>query len=153
MRNNADMIVDRVWLGNSASAQDDAFLRQAKIDTVFNCTKDLPFHQSILRRYRVPIDDSLQEEDIRNLELWSVEVVFKILRELSAGRTVLVHCYAGVQRSAASVAMLLLATTKMTTDEAIAYIRSKRPQAFRPAVNFERSIRSFEAYVAKIRAA
>jgi hypothetical protein len=39
----------------------------------------------------------------------------------------------------------LIATQQMTTDQAIAYIRSKRPIAFRPSANFEKSIRGFEA--------
>jgi hypothetical protein len=33
----------------------------------------------------------------------------------------------------------------MTADQAITYIQSKRPIAFRPGVNFDRSIRAFEA--------
>jgi protein-tyrosine phosphatase len=50
-----------------------------------------------------------------------------------------------MQRSAASVAMYLIATKGMTTDEAIRFIRSKRSIAFTPAANFEKSIRGFEA--------
>jgi protein-tyrosine phosphatase len=65
-------------------------------------------------------------------------------RAQTEGTAVLVHCAAGMQRSAASVAMYLIAVKGMTTDQAIEYIRSKRSIAFRPSPNFERSMRGFE---------
>jgi protein-tyrosine phosphatase len=147
--NAADEIVPTLWIGNRAAALDPEFLAAKKITTVFNCTKDIPFEPTIRRQYRVPVDDNLQEAEIRNLELWSYEVVYKILAEhrrcLDEGTGVLVHCAAGMQRSAASVAMYLVATKNMTTDEVIRYIQSKRKIAFRPSANFEKSIRGFEA--------
>jgi protein-tyrosine phosphatase len=124
-------------------------MKEKRIRAVFNCTKDIPFDTSIPRQYRVPVDDSLQEPDIRNLELWSYEIVYKISHEMrraqADGTAVLVHCAAGMQRSAASVAMYLVATQGFTTDQAVEYIKSKRSIAFHPAINFERSIRGFEA--------
>ena len=97
----------------------------------------------------MPVDDSRQEPDISNLEKWSFEVVYKISHEMrrakAEGSAVLVHCAAGMQRSAASVAMYLIAVQNITTDQAISFIQSKRPIAFRPEANFEKSIRGFEA--------
>ena len=146
--NPADEVVPGLWLGNRVAAADTTFLQAKKIKTVFNCTKDLPFEKSVPRQYRVPVDDSLQEPDIRNLELWSYEIVYKISSELrraqKEGEAVLVHCAAGMQRSAASVAMFLIATQNMTTDQAIAFIKSKRPIAFHHSANFEKSMRGFE---------
>jgi protein-tyrosine phosphatase len=147
--NAADEIIPGLWLGNRAAAGDTNFAKQKNIRAVFNCTKDIPFNPEIPRQYRVPVDDSLQEPDISKLEAWSYEIAYKIASEYRRGRTegsaILVHCAAGMQRSAASVAMYLIATQAMTTDEAIAFIQKKRPIAFRPGANFERSIRGFEA--------
>lgn len=146
--NPADEIVPGLWLGNRIAAADTAFLQEKKIKTVFNCTKDLPFEKSVLRQYRVPVDDNLQEPEIRNLELWSYEIVYKISSELRRAQkedeAVLVHCAAGMQRSAASVAMFLIATQNMTTDQAIAFIKARRPIAFHHSANFEKSMRGFE---------
>jgi protein-tyrosine phosphatase len=83
------------------------------------------------------------------MELWSFEIVGKLAKELNAGHKTLVHCAAGMQRSAAVMAMYLIATQKMTTDQAIAYIRAKRPIAFMPVANFEKAIRGFESTLAK----
>jgi hypothetical protein len=147
--NPADEVVPGLWLGSRYAALDGEYLKEKRIRAVFDCTKDIPFHTSIPRQYRVPVDDNLQPEEIRNLELWSYEIVYKIAMEMRRGEkegtAVLVHCAAGMQRSAASVAMYLIATKGMTTDEAIRFIRSKRSIAFTPAANFEKSIRGFEA--------
>jgi rhodanese-related sulfurtransferase len=146
--NPADEIVPGLWLGSRYAALDGEYLAKKKIRAVFDCTKDIPFHESIPRRYRVPVDDNLQEAEIRNLELWSFEIVYKITNEMRRAKedntAVLVHCAAGMQRSAASVAMYLIAMKGMTADEAMSFIRSKRDIAFRPRANFEKSIRGFE---------
>lgn len=141
--NNADEIVPGLWLGNFNAAKDDNFLTTHGIQTAFNCTKDLPFHPIIKNRYRVPVDDNLQEEEIRNMELWSYEIVYKLIREMKKGQPVLVHCAAGMQRSAAVTAMYLITTKGMKPEEAQSYIKSKRPIAFYPGANFGRAIEGY----------
>lgn len=143
-KENAHEILPRLWLGNIRAALDEEFIRQHNITTVFNCTKDLPFSPSIPIKYRIPVDDNLKEEEIRNMELWSAEIAFKILAEYLDGKTVLVHCAAGRQRSAASVAFLLIAHLKMRGTEAIHYIHERRPSTFLPRANFERAIDYFD---------
>jgi len=147
--NPADEIVPGLWLGSRYAALNPDYLKEKRVRAVFNCTKDIIFDRSIPRQYRVPVDDNLKEAEIRNLELWSYEIVYKISHEMrraqTEGTAVLVHCAAGMQRSAASVAMYLIATKGYTTDEAMAFIQSKRSIAFRPSANFEKSIRGFEA--------
>lgn len=146
--NPADEIIPGLWLGNRQAALDGEFHQQKRIGAVFNCTKDIPFEVTVKRRYRVPVDDNLEMEEIRNLELWSFEIVYKIAAEMrrakDEGGAVLVHCAAGMQRSAASVAMYLIASTGMSTDQAIQFIKSKRQIAFFPSANFENSMRGFE---------
>lgn len=143
LSNNADEILPGLWLGNSQASQDEVFLNTHGINTVFNCTKNLPFHPHIHNRYRVPIDDNLQEEEIRNLELWSYEVIYKLIREMKKGNPVLVHCAAGMQRSAATVAMYLVATQGMNWDQAYRHIKQRRAIAFFPVANFEKAIIGF----------
>jgi len=147
---NANEIVPRLWLGNAKAAHDTAFLKEKGITTVFNCSKDISFHSSAKRCYRIPVDDNLQQEEIRNLELWSFEIVSKLSQEYKQGKPVLVHCAAGMQRSAAVVAMFLVATMKLTTEDAIEYIRKKRVIAFMPMANFGTSIKGFEQSLQKV---
>jgi hypothetical protein len=147
--NNADQIIPNVWLGNLKAAHDETFLKNAGIQVVFNATKDAPFHSSIRRRYRVPVDDNLQESEIRSLELWSYEIVYKCMKEYKDGRPILIHCHAGMQRSPAIVAMFLMTLFRMSCDQAKAYIRNKRPIVFLPSANFEKAMRGFERSLTK----
>ena len=141
--NNADEIVPGLWLGNYASSRDEIFLKAHNIQTVFNCTKDLPFHPSIQNRYRVPIDDNLQPSEIRNMELWSYEILYKLVREVKKEKPILVHCAAGMQRSAAVVSMYLMITKGINWDDARRFIRQRRAIAFFPSANFEKAIIGF----------
>ena len=147
--NNADQIIPNVWLGNLRAAHDESFLKNAGIQVVFNATKDASFHPSIRRRYRVPVDDNLEEEEIRNLELWGYEIVYKLIKEYKEGRPILIHCHAGMQRSPAITAMFLMVLYRMSADQAKAYIRNRRPIVFLPSANFEKAMRGFERSLTK----
>lgn len=141
---NAHEIIPGLWLGNMMASMDEDFIRRNHITVVFNCTKNLPFSPSIPIKYRVPVDDNLQEEEIRNMELWSGEIAYKIIAEYIQGKHILVHCAAGKQRSAASVAFMLIAYLKIRGLDAMNQIKEKRSIAFTPRANFERSIDYFD---------
>ena len=141
---DATLILPGLWLGNRKAAANREFLQQNNITTVFNCTKDLPFDASIVRQYRVPVDDNLEAVEIANMERWAPEIVYKLVSEYKAGHKILGHCYAGMQRSAAVVAMMLIAVFHKPMDEVVRYIRERRHIAFFPAINFEKAIRGFE---------
>jgi hypothetical protein len=138
--NDANEIIPRLWLGNVRASKDEIFIKKNNIEVVFNCTKDLPFSPIIPIKYRIPLDDNLKEEEIRNLELWSVEIAYKIMAEYKSGRTILVHCMAGMQRSAAAVAIVLITHLKIHALDAMKMIKEKRPIAFHYRANFGRSI-------------
>ncbi len=95
--------------------------------------------------YRIPLDDNREPNEIRNAQLWSFEAIYRIAGAYNAGHTILVHCHAGMQRSAAFVAMFLIFLTRCKPDEAIAFIKSRRPIAFLHSVNFYESIVGFHA--------
>ena len=140
----ANEIVPGIWLGDRNAAKDDKWLQQNNITVVFNATKDLPFSTIIKKQYRIPVHDNLQPEEIRNMTLWSQEAVYRVLEEHNKGNKILVHCAAGMQRSAAIVAMYLIATRGMTWQQAITYIQHIRPIAFRPSPNFKDSLIEFD---------
>lgn len=142
---NADQIIPRVWLGNRFAALDEDWLSENEIDTVFNCTKDLPFHKTIQNRFRVPVDDNLEAVEINNMTKWSPEIAYKILREYKAGKHILVHCAAGMQRSAAAMVFFLITLTGENAPKLMSMIRKKRPIAFVPHANFRKSIEYYDA--------
>lgn len=145
---DAHEIIPRLWLGNKRAAVNMEWLQMNNINVVMNCTKDLPFADDteVVRRrtYRIPIDDSLRERDINYLTTASEEVALTLLREYKSGAKILVHCAAGMQRSAASVAIFLMTLNRWSAEKAIRHIRSIRPIAFQPGVNFLASIKEYE---------
>jgi protein-tyrosine phosphatase len=140
---DAHEIVPGVWLGNKQASENAKWMKEEEITVVFNATKDLPFSTTIKKQYRIPVDDNLQSEEIRNMTLWSQEAVYKVMQQHNQGNNILIHCYAGMQRSAAIMAMFLIATRGYTAEQAITYIQGIRPIAFRPQTNFRESIAEF----------
>jgi protein-tyrosine phosphatase len=146
----ANEIIPRLWLGNRNAATNADWLQGHGIEVVFNASKDIPFTDLPLEKYRIPVDDNLEDVEIVNMAKWSPEIVYNVLREYQAGKRILIHCAAGVQRSAAITAMTLVALQGMDADQAIQFIKSRRQIAFYPAVNFYKSIRTFEEYYSKV---
>jgi predicted protein tyrosine phosphatase len=142
--NNADEIYPRIWLGNRRAAMDPDYLQSQHIDTVFNCSKDLPFHPYARNRYRLPVADNLMPTEIQHMGDWAWETMQCLVREYNLGRTILVHCRAGMQRSAAVCTMFLMLHAGMTFDQAYMHLRAKRPIVFRPMINFKSAILRFE---------
>ena len=141
---DAHEIIPGLWLGNARASMDEAFLKAKQIHVVFNCTKNLPFCPVVPIQYRVPVDDNLEEQEIRNMELWSSEIAFKMMGHYRANHTILVHCMAGMQRSAAAMAIMMIAHFRIHAAEAMARIKGIRSIAFHPRANFGRSIESFD---------
>ena len=92
------------------------------------------------------MDDNLEDDEIRNMELWAPEVVMLALQEYGSSGRLLVHCAAGMQRSAAVVAMMLIVLKNIHADEAMAFVQQQRSVAFRPSANFKRAIYAFDKY-------
>jgi predicted protein tyrosine phosphatase len=127
-------IIPRLFLGNVRASKDKNFIRSKNIQVVFNCTKNLEFSPIIKIKYRIPIEDNLAEE----------EIAFKIMSEYLDGKTILVHCMAGMQRSACAVAFFLIAFLRMRALDAMKMIKEKRLIAFSPRANFGRAIDYFD---------
>ncbi len=115
---------------------------------VINCTRDLPMIQTHGGGTRLLVDDdpvNYSDKMTQNLPL----MVRYIHDHVSRGHNVLVHCYAGQQRSAAVVAAYLIQYENMSVDEAVSYLKTKKPDAFAGGVHFMESLKSFYANVHK----
>jgi len=143
----SEIIPDRLWLGGYLAATDVDWLKEKNITVVFNCTKDIPFAEGPSHLYRVPVHDNLEKEEIENMQKWSPEIVYKMLREYRAGHTILVHCAAGMQRSAAVVLMFLMTMWRQHKEPVYAYLREKRPIVFRPSMNFRPAVEWYEKWL------
>jgi protein-tyrosine phosphatase len=147
---NAHEIIPGLWLGNIDSSIDTEFHKKFNITTIFNCTKDLEFpKKSELKQkhYRIPVHDNLEPNEIITMGNLSFQVIATLDKELTKGRKVLVHCFAGAQRSAAIVVMYLIYKFDMSPNDAILYVKNIRPQAFPRSINFNQSIQFFYSVI------
>lgn len=143
---SANEIIPNLFLGDITASRNKEFYENVKIGMVVNCSKTIPFLEGgNFKKVRVPVDDNLQEEEIQNMSKWGPKIVRQIWDEYRKGTTILVHCHAGMQRSAAVVAMFLIFYQRCTHKEAMSRIKKRRPIVFEPGANFYKAIVSFES--------
>lgn len=176
---NVNLIIPRLYLGNYRAALDYDFIKKHKIDLIINCTPDIPFiNQNVLNKddellniecIRIPVEDSLLEKDFILMEHYFKRLIPYLYEAYNNNKTILIHCYAGKQRSGIVVAGLLkklldsndidLNFNKKIADKdtsitdinrnefynIINYIVSKRPQVFTYGfrINFKKTYKRF----------
>lgn len=115
---SATEIAPGFWLGNQAASQNQELLRL--VDVVINCTKTIPFASSDPKkiRIRIPVNDpgppteqyndDLSKYNPKDDQVIMIKILPRIVNVIhkcrKQGKTVLVHCHAGAQRSAAITA-------------------------------------------------
>lgn len=157
---SADEVLPGLWIGNQAASQSKTWLKSNNIKTVFNCTKHLPFVGGALK-IRIPVNDpgpfnGLDQDDVRVMNKALPCAVDMLHHSLGKGG-VLVHCHAGMQRSAAVVTAYLakyyffrLDNTKIINvgnlfDKSRNFLHKKRSKVFYSNwyVNFEKAIKQY----------
>jgi protein-tyrosine phosphatase len=143
----AKEIIPNLWIGSKGDSARASFFKKHNIRLVVNATANLPFKAPAdVARYRIPVDDSPRENDtmLRHFPT-VVPMIDDVLRH---GHGVLVHCHAGMQRSAATVAAYLMWKRGLTADEALEAINSKKHETFWPVATFEPALRAWETTLA-----
>ena len=115
-------ILPSLWLGDQKISLCKEFFDIYNISVVINCTKDYSYHSNKTTNIRVEVDDSLKKEDIDKLYLYFHETSDFIHRKINNGDNILVHCYAGKQRSANIVLAYLMKYGKLSYKNAKQYL-------------------------------
>jgi len=137
---NANEIIKNLWLGDYISALDINFHKKYNISVIINCSKDLKFSNDVIYKYRVPVSDNLKREEIIRMTDYIKKIIPIINTHIKEGRVVLVHCAAGMQRSAIVVLSYLYKYVDNDIGKNIKLMKTKRPIVFTPAMNFKYSI-------------
>ena len=136
---NYNEIVENLFIGNEESSQ----LYADKFALIVNCSKNIHFSNKCKKGIRIPIND----DPIEINALLNYMKNTTILEQIHSSRTnkqpVLVHCFAGMQRSCAVVACYIMKYYKGTPSEAVNFIKSKRKEAFFGGVNFMKTLDMF----------
>ena len=137
-------IIPNLWLGNIKIAKNKQFFDDNNISIVINCSRDIPFYSNYTNNIRISVNDNLKHNEIVRLYKYMDKSSNLIHKELLDNKSILVHCYAGVQRSASIIAAYLIKYGEMSLKTAILSIKSKRHNAFTPSVNFLEALIQFE---------
>jgi dual specificity phosphatase 12 len=141
---SATEILPGLWLGDLKSSLDIGFLNDKQIQCIINCTDRYPFSDqvSIKVKYRLPVKDNLEQEEIDKLYEHLDEIV-DLIQHWIKSYNILIHCYAGKQRSAAVVIAYLIKYGLMDLESSIVAIKSKKPDVFEPTFNFESALKLY----------
>lgn len=130
-----DEIIPNLFIGNFRS------LKNAnKFAFIVNCTNDIRFPKNHTNCLRISINDHPNECEKMLTLMKRHDILEKMRNSIKNKEPVLVHCYAGIQRSCALVACYLMKYYNITPYTAICHIKMKRPYAFDGGVNFQHAL-------------
>lgn len=138
---SANEILPNLWLGSITDSTNKELINN--MDIVINCTKDLPFLDKSKKCIRIPVEDNLEKVEIVNLYKYLLKITEFIHKSLIAGKKILVHCFAGKQRSASVICAYIMRYTGLDFRESSRLIQSKRAIVFTPMCNFEPALLLF----------
>ena len=145
---NCNKIIPGIYLGNKSDAVSEEFFIKNDIKFVINLTPDVPNKFPKLASYIHfrNIDDSCRKEDIEKMTRLIPKAIKYMRENHKNGKNILVHCHAGMQRSAIVVLAYLMYYYNMSLNDGVSHIVSKRPIAFfwGDRINFLDSIKAQE---------
>ncbi|EJU02279.1 hypothetical protein DACRYDRAFT_15605 [Dacryopinax primogenitus] len=118
-------VIPHLWLGDYLAANSPDLLRQHGITHVISAIRWKPQVVQGVRYMYVEVDDTPEADLLAHLPA----CVSFISDALSSSSSVLVHCQAGVSRSATIVVAYLMSTLSLSTEAALELVRAARPQA------------------------
>ncbi|KII87806.1 hypothetical protein PLICRDRAFT_176572 [Plicaturopsis crispa FD-325 SS-3] len=118
-----DEVVPGLWIGDLPSALNTEQLKAHNIHSILSAMRGrVSIHETFIR-HQIMLDDT---DDADVLTHFLPSIAF-IEAELEKGRGVLVHCQAGMSRSATIVAAFLMHSRNLDRDAALDLIRKARP--------------------------
>jgi len=123
-------ICDFLYVGSA-----NAITHANKFDLIINCTSDMREPKQYKQFIRLPINDDPNDTENAFSIINKTGVLTIIDAAISSGQHVLVHCYAGEQRSCTIVACYLIRYQGMTPTKAVMYIQERHECAFNGGTN------------------
>ncbi|GAO48472.1 phosphatases II [Saitoella complicata NRRL Y-17804] len=142
-------IVDRVYIGSLYTVRAGTLLKANGITHVVSALTDAanvlkignPLRPNITT-LQLDVDDTDDEDLLRHIPTSNTFITAAL--EASPTNKVMIHCVAGVSRSATLLAAYLMSTLKIGLDDALRMMREKRPQV-EPNPGFMRQLGIYES--------
>lgn len=136
-------IIPGLWLGDKEISENIQFYKDNEIDIVINCSTDLPFIYLDIEKVRLKVNDNLKNEEIIKM-YENLDYITKYINDnLLLCKNILVHCYAGKQRSATIIIAYLLKYGRFNLESSIKLLKSKKEDVFSPTINFINSLKQY----------
>jgi len=145
---HANEIIPNLWLGSRNAPIERENLRKHNIKLIINCTKDINYPiDPDTKVIRIPINDINSYESNTILSEKIDLILFIINTYLKNKYGVLVHCYAGIQRSATVVLCYLMKYKNLNINVAKELMKSKRSIVFFPYPTFDNFINNYSIHL------
>ena len=123
-RNNADQILPNLYLSGMQPTFRLDYLKELKIDVIFTAADSIdPSFPNDFEYKVLEVDDDASVDLLKHFP----SAIEFIQARIDQGKTVLVHCAAGVSRSASVVTSFVMHKLGLRRDEALAFVRKSRP--------------------------
>uniref|UniRef100_A0A0G4HIQ0 protein-tyrosine-phosphatase n=1 Tax=Chromera velia CCMP2878 TaxID=1169474 RepID=A0A0G4HIQ0_9ALVE len=123
-----------LYLGSSSAAKDSTWLFNAKIGFVLNCADDVKAPSELYDHLGVQWTQLSALKDVTSCDIspYFDSCIKTIGEKLSQGVSVLVHCAAGMSRSASIVIGFLISPEgrQMSLVDAVHHVRERRPLVY-----------------------
>ena len=121
--NDMDEIIPNLWVGSIRSVSNVEALRKRNIHSVLSAMRGRVNVSETFTHFQIQLDDN---EDSDALAFFPQCIAF-IENELEAGRGVLVHCMAGMSRSATICCAYLMYAKQIDAQTALDMVVKARP--------------------------
>ncbi|XP_029794404.1 dual specificity protein phosphatase 2 [Suricata suricatta] len=136
-------ILPYLFLGSCSHSSDLQGLQACGITAVLNVSASCPNHFEGLFRYKsIPVEDNQMVE----ISVWFQEAISFIDSVKHSGGRVLVHCQAGISRSATICLAYLIQSHRVRLDEAFDFVKQRRG-VISPNFSFMGQLLQFETQV------
>jgi predicted protein tyrosine phosphatase len=137
-------IIENLYVSDYENAKQKA----NEFNLIINCTKQLS--NINLNTIQIPVYD-INAPNYEIIKHW-INVLPIIDKTLLDGGKVLIHCYAGVSRSASTCAAYILYTKRykiddINIDEIINLIKNKKEDAFHNGLRFKGALLKYKNYL------
>lgn len=121
---NMSKITNNMYITDINGARNTDLIRDKKINCIVSLTKKTIFKASNVRYFHIQMDD-IESVDFLSMTLDTADKVIELIQK---DQVILVHCYKGVSRSVSFV-ILVLVKQGIPYDEALEFVKRKRPSA------------------------
>ncbi|EMD49509.1 leucine rich repeat and phosphatase domain containing protein [Entamoeba histolytica KU27] len=134
-----DKIIDNLYLGSYANAHNKNYLQKMGITHILTIGPLQPMFPELFTYKQINIDDSVKED----ISIYFEECFQFIEQARNSGGAVLVHCAAGISRSASIVIAYLMKKNQWTYEYSYKYVLERRP-IICPNSSFMKQLKEYE---------